>query len=670
MSLYIGTNYHPHDWPRERWGVDIQLMKEAGLDTVRMGHLAWDSFEPQDGIYTFEWFDEVMNLFDEAGIRVVLDISLRPAPIWVHRLCPGCNICDKSGIVQESLHRYMEDVADPDYQFYAFRFAGKMMEHFRTHPALLAFGLCNEVGSGMLSYSEYARRRFIKWLEDKYGTIAELNKAWNTQRWCRRLSSFEDVTLQENEVSKGAPEAYIDMRRFFSDGQIAFMERFRELALKVAPGITCTTNLYVDNQNLGYDYLKENEKFMEYPGMGHYPFYDVDDWRQQYFLYVMKHDVGELNMPLWFLEFQTGTEGIAHGPRDFTYMQMMLGLLNRGQMALAWTWRTMYGGKEQFYHGVLGHDGYPTQNYEDLKHLARDYRKLEQYAFPYVPKPAVGVALSQDSWWMSSYHPEQFRQSYIDNIIEIQKVFYENNLEYNFVNLRNVKNQYKLIIIPGHIMTDESANEYIRNFVQNGGIVIMTGYSGMVDSAGTAYLTPHPGNLSDVFGIRVASFYRTDMPCFFEKNAVLKEHNGKDRELLRLVSGEWEMMLDVDYYEQLELSTAKMVAEYRDKGMCAVSVNSYGKGKAYYVAAESNAEFMKWVVDYAVKDMDVGERFQLPKGVQGRKIAENQYFYVNMNRYQVEFAIPAGGRGVLAEKEFQDRLCLDGYQCELIVREA
>lgn len=112
-----------------------------------------------------------------------------------------------------------------------------------------------------------------------------------------------------------------------------------------------------------------------------------------------------------------------------------------------------------------------------------------------------------------------------------------------------------------------------------------------------------------------------------------------------------------------------MVAEYIDKGMCAVSVNSYGEGKAYYVAAESNTEFMKWVVDYVAKDMDVGERFQLPKGVQGRKIAENQYFFVNMNRHKVEFAIPAGGRGVLSEKEFQDRLCLDGYQCELIVKE-
>lgn len=667
MSLYIGTNYHPHDWPKERWGEDIRLMKEAGLDTVRLGHLAWDSYEPEEGVYKFEWFDEVMELFYEAGIKVVLDISLRPAPIWVHRLCPGANIGSKSGIIQESLHRYMEDVADEEYQFYAFRYAKVMMEHYRDHPALLAFGLCNEVGSGMISYSEYARKRFIHWMKRKYSTIENVNKAWNTQRWSRRLATFDDITLQENEVSMGSPEAYIDMRRFFSDGQIDFMIKFRELANLYANGIACTTNLYADNQKLGYDYLKENEKFIEYPGMGNYPLYDVNDWRQQYFLFVMKHDVGELNKPLWFLEFQTGTEGIAHGPKDFAYMQMMLGLLNRGQMALAWTWRTMYGGKEQFYFGVLGHDGLPTQNYDDLKHLATDYRKLEKYAFPHVPKPAIGVAFSQDSWWMSSYHPEQFRQSYIDNIVEVQKVFYENNLEYNFVNLRNLKNEYKLLVVPGHIILEERVHMTLRSFVANGGTVIMTGYSGMCDETGSAYLTPHPGELEDVFGIRVAGFYRTDMPCFFNENAVLKQYKGKDRELIRVNCNDNEMLLDIDYYEKLELTTAKSIAEYVDKDLCAVSENIYGKGKAYYVAAESNSMLLKWVIDYVTQDMEVGHQFDLPKGVQGRQIAENQFFYVNMNRHGVDISIPKGGRAILSEVQCGDTLHLVGYQAELIV---
>lgn len=103
MTLYIGTNYHPHDWPREQWEKDFARMKEAGFTTVRLGHLCWDSYEPQEGVYTFEWFDKVMDLCQKIGLGVFLDISVRPAPRWVHKLCPGCNIYGKSGNEQGSL---------------------------------------------------------------------------------------------------------------------------------------------------------------------------------------------------------------------------------------------------------------------------------------------------------------------------------------------------------------------------------------------------------------------------------------------------------------------------------------------------------------------------------------------------------------------------------------
>ena len=49
-QLYIGVNYHPHDNKQpEKIKNDIQLMKAAGLNVVRMVHLAWDSYEPSDG---------------------------------------------------------------------------------------------------------------------------------------------------------------------------------------------------------------------------------------------------------------------------------------------------------------------------------------------------------------------------------------------------------------------------------------------------------------------------------------------------------------------------------------------------------------------------------------------------------------------------------------------
>ena len=182
MALYIGTNYHPHDWPRKRWKTDIRLMQEAGFQVVRLGHLCWDSFEPEEGVYTFEWFDQVMDLFAEVGIRVFLDISVRPSPAWVHRLCPGCVICGKSGNPQASLRRYMENISDPEYQQYAFRFAETFVRRYRDHSALFAFGLCNGIGDGYISHSEAVRRRFARWLEKKYHAVSALKEAWAARR--------------------------------------------------------------------------------------------------------------------------------------------------------------------------------------------------------------------------------------------------------------------------------------------------------------------------------------------------------------------------------------------------------------------------------------------------------------------------------------------------------
>ena len=669
MALYVGANYHPHDWEEERWPIDIDLMKKAGLSTVRLGHLCWDSFEPDEGVYTFEWFDKVMDLFSEADMQVVLDISMRPAPVWVHKLCPGCDIWSKSGNKQNSIRRYMEDVADPAYQHYALRFAEILVNRYKNHPALFAFGLCNEIGTGRISYSEYARRRFINWLKKKYQTVEKLNKAWATQRWCRKLTSFEDVVFPECEIVTGAPEAWLDMRRFYSDGLIDFITKLSQVVKVNAPGIPYSTNLYCDAMEVGYDYLKKCEEFMDYPGMGCYPQYNTEDYVQHYFTFVKHHDLAELNKPMWFLEFQTGTAGIFCGPKGFMRMQMMLGLLERGQMFLGWTWRSMYGGEEQYYHGILGHDGLPTHNYDELKWIAKDMKTLEQYGFPYVPMPEVAVAFNQDSDWVARYHKEQFKFTYRDGILEALKACTNMNLEYNVVNLRNLKNKYKLIIVPQHVVMEPSASETIRQFVNDGGTVIMTGYSACSDENGQVFKSPKPGTLSDVFGVRVAAFYRTDIEGFFEADAVTKMHKGKERELLKVTGLGEDFYADIDYYEELELGEAKPYAMFADKDMCAVSVNEYGKGKAYYVAAESNEKILSMLIEKIAPLAGVEMGLKLPLGVQGRRVKEGQYFYVNTNNREEIITLPASGKGVLSGKDYEKKLHLKPYDCELVICE-
>lgn len=675
MALYIGTNYHPHDWGKERWKKDVELMAQVGFTTVRLGHLCWDSYEPEEGVYTFEWFDEVMDLFAQVKIGVVLDISMRPAPVWVHKLCPGCDIYSQGNVCQPSIRRYMEDVEDPAYQYYALRFAEVLAKRYKDHPALFAFGLCNEIGDGYRSRSEYTRKRFANWLKRKYGTVDSLNTAWAARRWSRKLTSFDDVILPENDWVKGSPEAWLDMRRFYSDANGKFMVKLARTVEACAPGIPHSSNHYAEKENLGFDYMKYYDSFVDYPGMGFYPGYQAGD-QYQFLNSVHYQRLAETQKPMWCLEFQTGSKGIMHGPYGALRMHAMLCLLNRTQMILGWTWRSMLGGEEQYLYGLLSHDGVPTVNYREYGQIAAYMKKLEQYAFPYLPLPEVAVSYDYDSDWVIQYSPAQFRMSYKQNMTEVQRVFFDRNQDMNVVDLNNIRGNYKVLIIPGQVCMSREEAETVRQFVSRGGCVIMTACSATVDEHGQVFSTPRPGYLEDVFGIRIAGFARTDEEWSFSADLdIVRDEKGRHE---RLRVGQREpFVIDVLYYEELELVTAEEYAEFPDKNLCAVSVNTYGKGKAYYLAAETNADMLKWILERLTPELGLKRGIKVPEGIQARRIAPEQYFFVNTTADEIIIPLTCmneAGRpetatkyGVLQECCYEDSLPLKPYDAELVI---
>ena len=130
----------------------------------------------------------------------------------------------------------MEDVGDPHFREYAYRLAAVMAQRYASHPALLAFGLCNELGSGFLSYSPTARDRFVQWLKEKYRTVENLNRAWAAHRWSRKLQSFDQVELPIGATMVGAQERFLDMRRFYSQELVDYMAGLKDVVNQFAPG--------------------------------------------------------------------------------------------------------------------------------------------------------------------------------------------------------------------------------------------------------------------------------------------------------------------------------------------------------------------------------------------------------------------------------------------------
>jgi beta-galactosidase len=652
--LYVGTNYHPHDDKNpEKIKKDIQLMKAAGLNVVRMGHLAWDSYEPSEGKFDFAWFDSVMDMMNEAGVKVILDVAIRPAPIWLHHKFPSIDIVDANGDIHYPNHRYMDDVGDPNYQKYALRYADSLSRHYGKHPALLAFGIDNESGDGPISYSELVRQRFIVWLKNKYATPDNLNKAWATQRWSRRINNFDEIGLPVATLTSDVPEKTLDFRRFISD-------EINQLLFKVIDKINTNAPSALTNTNAWY---YSNLKYFDYSsiaysgkmtreGCGFYPGNSLTtNWGIMNALFGIARIQFESANPFWCSEFTTMT-AVPNSIRKSAYATLMYG----NQMVCGWTWQSMWAGEEQYLEGMLDWDGKPNRKYDEYKKIATEFKKIEKY-FPYQLQSDVGLAFSFPSQIASSYFPEH----HDDQLQACFDMFYYRNMDARVVEISRSNLNYKLLFVPGVAVMDEVTANKIREYVKNGGTVIMTSNSAIVDETGQVFASTHPGRLSDVFGIRVGSYEETESLNEISR----KSYKGKK---LGLTYKGRSIDTESPRFDVIEPKGAEVAGSITslDNDYPIMTQNRYGKGKAIYIGLPANGNVLNPLLDDLINELGLKKGPEVPSGVMARQIDRNHFLYLNVSGEAKEIQMKGNSRSILFDKDYKGNFTIAPYEPEFI----
>ncbi len=646
-QLFVGTCYQPIDRSPEEIDRDIAIMKHAGFTVVRMGDLSWDSFEPEQGRFKFEWFDKIMDKMQASGIRVILDIPGSPAPIWLHRKYPGVDIVNQYGERRPPAERYMDNISDPDYIHAVGILADAMTQRYAHHPAVIAVGYDNEIGNGFMSYSEADRQRFIAWLKKRYGTIEGLNSAWATQRWSRRLNSFEDVDLPLGD-GPGPSERYLDLHRYWSDVSVARLNELDAIRRRNMPNKPAISNLWDAAPRRGFDYLSTYKSYVSYGAEGFYPNDPIDG------AFGALMTKGDLPTPLWFNEFTAGGGGW-YGEPGRSRMYAQLGLMIGGQGILAWTFNSHLGGEEQALFGLLDHDNTPSWKVDEFAHIASDYKLLSKYGFPRYIHPQVAIAYSFDSAIDSSPNGpsnttrQYFKTPYKDQVEGAFAPFFRENIDTAIINIgHDSLASYKLVVVPADFVMDAASAKAIRDYVSAGGTVLMTAYSAKVDEHGLWFDTPLPGRLSDVFGLRTAQFYEPDdLPEF--------EVNGKTAKA------------SIRYYEVLEPRTASTLASFSNiaGNPPAITTNRFGKGQAIYLAAPAQPALMGPVLSSLYDSLGIQRGPKTPEGVYAR-VVNGRTLYVNTTKEEKDIAVGAKAHGVLSQKTYEGIMKLAPYQSDLV----
>jgi beta-galactosidase len=654
QQLYVGANYHPHDDKNlEKIKSDVQLMKAAGFTSVRMGHLAWDSYEPSEGKFDFEWFDKVMDLMNEAGIKVILDIAIRPAPIWLHKKFPSVDVVDANGDVQYPNHRYMEDAGDPNFQKYALLFTDAITKQYANHPALLAFGIDNESGDGPISYSETARQRFITWLKNKYTNLENLNKAWATQRWSRKINQFDEVGFPVSGQVNGAPERMLDFRRFVSDEVNQILLKVLDKVNVNAPKALTNTNAwyyspmkYIDYSQIAYSGKMTREGCGFYPGNSLTTNYGVMNAA-----FGIARIQFESANPFWCSEFTTHN-AVPNSIRKSAYASLMYG----NQMVCGWTWQSMVAGEEQYLEGMLDWDGIPNHKYNEYKKIATEFKKIEKF-FPYQLQAEVGLAFSFPSQIASASFPEQ----HDSQIQACWDMFYYRNMDARVVEISKSSLNYKILFVPGVTVMDKATATKIREYVKNGGTVIMTSNSALVDETGQVFSTTHPGMLSDVFGIRIGNYEETEAYNEISR----KSYKGKRLELTYKGKA-----IDTESarFDVIEPKGAEVLGSITslDKDYPIMTVNKFGKGRAIYVGLPAKGEVLNPLVDDLINELGIKKGPEVPFGVMARQIDKNHFLYLNVSGEPKEIHTKGNSRSILLDKDYTGNFTIAPYEPEFI----
>jgi beta-galactosidase len=654
QELYVGANYHPHDDKNiDKIKTDIELMKAAGFNVVRMGHLAWDSYEPSEGKYDFDWFDKVMDMMNEAGIKVILDIAIRPAPIWLHHKYPSIDIVDENGNVLYPNHRYMEDIGDPMYQKYALRFTDVITKQYANHPVLLAFGIDNESGDGPISYSETARQRFIAWLKNKYGTVDNLNKAWAGQRWSRKINQWEEIGFPVATHTTDVPERMLDFRRFVSDEINQLLFKVLDTVNTNAPNALTNTNAWYFSKMKYFDYspiaysgkiTREGEGFYPGPSL-------TTNWGVMNAAFGISRIQFESTNPFWCNEFTTMT-AVPNSIRKSAYASLMYG----NQMVCGWTWQSMWAGEEQYLEGMIDWDGVPNRKYDEYKKIASEFKKIEKF-FPYRLKAEVGLAFSFPSQIAGKYFPKQHE----NQLQACWDLFYWRNMDARIVEISRSTLNYKLLFVPGVAVMDEATATKIRNFIKNGGTVIMTSNSAIVDESGQVFASTRPGMLSDVFGIRLGSYEETEAMNEISR----KSYRGKKLEFTykgKAIDTESTRFDIVDPKGTEVLGSITSL----DKDYPIMTSNRYGEGRAIYIGLPAKGEVLGGVLDELIVELGIKKGPEVPSGVMARQIDNNHFLYLNVSGDPKEIQMKGNSRSILFDKDYSGNFTIAPYEPEFI----
>ncbi|HEX3029902.1 MAG TPA: beta-galactosidase [Clostridia bacterium] len=613
--IYYGGDYNPDQWPEEIWQDDMRLFKKSGINVVTLPVFSWAKLQPSEDVYEFGWLDRVMELLDGHGIKVCMATSTAAQPGWMSKKYPEILPVDFNGIRHKHGGRVNFCPNNAKFREFSARLAGKLAERYKKHNALLLWHIGNEYGN--YCYCDDCTSAFQKWAKKRYGTIEEVNRRWNMSFWGHTLYDWDEIVAPSGIsgmwIDGGRERACfqgiaLDYKRFMSESILDCYRNEYNSIRKAGSKLPITTNLMGTFKPL--DYFKWAEA-MDVVSWDNYP-----TLTEPVNVTAMKHDLMrglKGGLPFMLME-QTPSQqnwapynslkrpgvmrlwsyqAVAHGADTVMFFQM----------------RRSIGACEKYHGAVIAHAGHEdTRVFKECAQLGAELKKLGDRILDSRIDAKAAIVFDWENWWAVELSSgPSIDLKYVDQVNKYYKAFHDMNIAVDFIKPESNFEKYDVVVAPVMYMVKPGVADSIERFVKCGGTFVTTFFSGIVNENDLVTLGGYPGDLKSVLGIWVE-----EIDALFpdmKNSIVMNRPFGK-------LTGCYECGLLCDL---LHLKGAEALGAYEKDfyaGMPAITVNKYGKGKAYYVATDPEEVFIKDFIAEVCKEKGIIAPFDSADGVE------------------------------------------------------
>lgn len=583
-AMLHGADYNPEQWIKypEILREDIRLMKLAGCNVMSVGIFSWVSLEPEEGVFTFEWLDGVLNSFAENGIYAILATPSGARPAWMSEKYPEVLRVERNRVRNLHGFRHNHCYTSPVYREKTAILDGKLAERYSQHPAVIGWHISNEFGGEC--HCELCQEAFREWLKVKYNhSLDEVNHAWWATFWSHTYTSWSQI---ESPASHGETQVHglnLDWRRFVSERTIDFCQHEMNVVRPYNPELPITTNMHMID---GIDY-RELAKVLDVVSWDAYPDWhyteDGDDaklaawtamhydlmrsFKKKPFLLMEStpsltnwQSVSKLKRP--GMHKLSSLQAVAHGSDSVQYFQ----------------WRKSRGSSEKFHGAVVDHSGHSeTRVFQDVAEVGKTLAGMTEVVGTSTPA-RTAIIFDWDNRWAVK-DAQGIRNSglhYEETVLQHYRALWELGIPVDIVGSGDDLSAYKLVIAPMLYLISEENGKRIEKYVEQGGTLLTTYWSGVVNETDLCHLGGFPGPLRRTLGIwaeETEGLHSRDL------NGVVMQAGNK----LNL-SGDFDAH---EIAELIHLEGAEALGYYRNDfyaGRPALTVNQFGEGRAYHLA--------------------------------------------------------------------------------------